>query len=73
MKNDKESPTIKNECVASYYKCSRCGEQADVFVGLNDPDATDYAMCRDCAKKWKAQIIFSLGELHNEIRSYEKR
>lgn len=64
-RNDKE--------IAKEYKCTRCGKQADIFVGLHDPDATEYAMCENCARKWKAEIIFSLGELHNEIKNYEKR
>ncbi len=36
-------------------KCTRCGKQAVVFVGLNDPDATDYPMCRKCADSWKVE------------------
>ena len=43
-------------------KCDICGEQAEVFVGLNDPDGTQYPKCRDHADLWKAEILLRLTE-----------
>lgn len=41
-------------------KCHRCKKQASVFVGLADPDATQYPMCKDCAEQWKFDVLFEI-------------
>ena len=41
-------------------KCYRCGKQAVVFVGLNDPDGTDYPMCRKCADDWQMDVYLEI-------------
>ena len=41
-------------------KCS-CGEDAIIFVGLNDPDGTDYPKCRKCADEWRIRLIMELS------------
>lgn len=46
---------------AKDYKCS-CGKKAVVFVGLNDPDGTDYPKCRKCADEWKIGLIMELSK-----------
>ena len=47
---------------AKEFKCSSCEKQAVVFVGLNDPDGTQYPKCRDHADLWKAEIIIRLSD-----------
>ena len=44
-------------------KCNVCGKQAVVFVGLNDPDGTDYPKCRKHADKWWLDTMIELSEL----------
>lgn len=46
-------------------KCSRCEKegkdtQAVVFVGMADPDATQYPMCRKHADEWHFDVIVAL-------------
>lgn len=45
--------------------CTRCNAKgkktaAVVFVGLNDPDGTDYPMCRKHADEWHFEVIVSM-------------
>ncbi len=51
---------------AKDFKCSRCGKPAVVFVGLNDPDATDYPMCRKCADDWRYEVIVEVASIGEE-------
>jgi transcription elongation factor Elf1 len=44
-------------------KCHRCKKQAVVFVGLADPDAMEYPMCKKCADQWKYDVIKAVSEL----------
>ena len=51
---------------ASGHKCSRCKEPkraADFFVGLNDPDGTQYPMCREHADEWKLDVMLALCDM----------
>ena len=60
---------------AKDYKCA-CGEQAVAFVGLNDPDGTQYPKCRKCADAWKMELLMRLEELDNKemlLKSYRKK
>jgi hypothetical protein len=56
---------------AKDYKCS-CGKQAVVFVGLNDPDATEYPKCRKCADAWKIELLRRLEQLDREEEAQKK-
>lgn len=51
-----EGVLMKN---AKDYKCSRCKKKAVVFVGLNDPDATQYPMCRKDADEWAMEVLLA--------------
>ena len=44
-------------------KCSRCGKPAVCFVGLNDPDGTDYPMCRKCADNWHFEVLQAMCKM----------
>lgn len=60
MPSPKEQIRYAKDC-----KCTRCQRegkdtQAVVFVGLNDPDGTDYPMCRKHADEWKMELIIAL-------------
>lgn len=41
---------------ASKFKCHRCEKQAEVFVGLADPDAEKFPMCKECAREWFMEV-----------------
>jgi len=56
---------------ASEFKCSRCGKPAVVFVGLNDPDGTDYPMCRKCADDWHTEILMAMHGMGEKMREPE--
>ena len=43
-------------------KCNVCGKQAVVFVGLNDPDGTDYPKCRKHADEWRTKLIMEFSD-----------
>jgi hypothetical protein len=47
---------------AKDFKCD-CGKKAVVFVGLNDPDATEYPKCRKCADKWRIELMIALIDM----------
>lgn len=51
---------------AKDWKCIKCQERADVFVGMNDPDAEEYPMCRKCADNWKMEVYFELSKLKQQ-------
>lgn len=55
-----------NKIYATSYKCCRCEKQAEVLVGLADPDATKYPMCRDCAEKWRLEVLMICLEMEEE-------
>lgn len=53
------------EIQAKDRECTRCRsagkkKQAVCFVGLNDPDGTDYAMCRKHADEWHMDVMLAL-------------
>lgn len=50
---------------AKDFKCP-CGKQAEVFVGLADPDATDFPKCRDCADEWEIKLWLKLNEENDD-------
>lgn len=56
---DSKKNTIRH---AKDYKCS-CGKKAVVFVGLNDPDGTDYPKCRKCADEWRVGLMIKLSNI----------
>jgi len=37
-------------------RCIKCGEQAEVFFGLADPDGEQEPYCRSCVEKAKMRI-----------------
>ena len=47
---------------ASDLQCYKngCNEQAIVFVGMNDPDAEEYPVCRKHADKYRMDAIMEL-------------
>lgn len=51
---------------AKNYRCTRCPEPkrwAVTFVGLNDPDGTQYPMCREHADEWKLDVMLALYDM----------
>lgn len=63
MSSEKQHKGVRH---AEDEQCSRCDKQADVFVGLADPDATQYPMCNDCAKQWRMDVMLRIYKLMNE-------
>lgn len=57
---------MKRVKYAKDFKCNSCKKQAAVFVGLNDPDATDYPKCRKHADEWKEKLLMEISELSND-------
>jgi hypothetical protein len=53
---------------AKDYQCNvdGCNKQAVVFVGLNDPDATEYPKCREHADQWKIDTMMALQEIRTK-------
>lgn len=61
-------------------KCYKCGKQADIFYGLNDPDCTQKPVCNICkmlllrelynysakSKRLKAEMNSNYGQLPNK-------
>ena len=47
---------------ASEFKCCKkgCDKQAVVFVGMNDPDAEEYPVCREHADEYKMDVVMAL-------------
>lgn len=48
---------------ANTQKCIKCGKQANVFFGLNDPDATPEPYCRKCVEKAKMRIYAEIAKI----------
>lgn len=43
---------------AKDFRCVRCGDQAVVFFGFADPDASPgVPLCKECNEKTKAEIF----------------
>jgi len=49
-----------NEIYAKDYNCVRCPKVAEFFVGLADPDAKKFPMCKECADKWRIEVLMEL-------------
>jgi len=47
---------------AKDFKCN-CGKKAVCFVGLNDPDGTQFPKCRKCADEWKFGLMIELSKI----------
>ena len=49
-------------------KCSypKCNKDAEVTLGMNDPDAEMIPYCKECAKKVKINTILKIYEIKNE-------
>jgi hypothetical protein len=57
------TPTTRR---ADEFKCSRCKSpkrQAVVFVGLADPDGTQYPMCSRHEAEWQMEVFEALSNL----------
>lgn len=56
---------------AKDHKCTRCKEPkraAEFFVGLNDPDGTQYPMCREHADEWKLDVMLALCDRDHQLK-----
>lgn len=51
---------------AKDYICNvpKCGKKAVVFVGLNDPDGTEYPKCRHHADQWHFEVMMALCDIN---------
>ena len=56
----------KNIRYAKNEKCNVCAKQAVVFVGLNDPDGTDYPKCRKHADHWFMSVMLDVQSLKDK-------
>ena len=54
--------TITDVLYAKDYICHLCEEDAVVFVGLPDPDATKFPMCEEHEKNWRSEVLTQLRE-----------
>lgn len=54
-------------------KCSypECNKDAEVRVGLNDPDAEMMSYCKECAKKVRINTLMKVFDIHSEINKQE--
>lgn len=43
-------------------KCSDCGEPAEVYWPVVDPDIPSYPYCRECAEKRKTELLIRLHD-----------
>ena len=42
---------------AKDFKCIRCGKQAELFLGISDPDMPKRPYCKKCAEKLQIEIF----------------
>ena len=48
---------------ASDFKCVECGEQAEVFFPVMDPDIPSYPYCKKFADKAQRELFIKLCDL----------
>lgn len=51
---------------ASDFKCVECGEQAEVFFPVMDPDIPSYPYCKKCADKAQRELFIKLCEINKK-------
>lgn len=57
---------IKKMIYAKDKKCVVCGEQADIFFGLADPNAEQQPYCNPCKEKAMINIYDMMEKLRKE-------
>lgn len=64
--------TSKDKLIhASDFKCVECGEQAEVFFPVMDPDIPSYPYCKKCANKAHQELIIKILEIDRKYNNGE--
>jgi len=61
---------MTNTIQAKDCKCIVCGEQAEVFWPVIDPDIPSHPYCRPCAKNAQIRVMIELVEAEKKYSRY---